>query len=376
MFNTLNKYGLSDLHIGHDKESGLKAIIAIHDTTLGPALGGCRFMEYPSEEDAIADAANLAKGMTYKAALANLPLGGGKSVILKPTEPFDRELLFSRFGDFINSLSGRYITALDCGTTMDDMDIIASRTDYVASTHKLGDCSERTALGVYNSMGAALEHLFHNPNFTGIRVAIQGLGHVGMSLAELLHQAGAELIVCDLDQERVERAQQQFNALAVSPNEIHKQCCEIFSPCGLGGSINDQTIDQLQCLIIAGAANNQLAEDRLAEVLNLRGIIYIPDFAINSGGLIYAGLKYQNASDSGIATRLAMVHKTVSELLQQSEAKANTPLQGAFTIAEQRIQQAKINLEANSPDIALSKPKATCSEERKEKVGLASSLAY
>ena len=341
MFDILNKFGASDIHLKSDQKSGLEAIIAIHNTTLGPALGGCRFMEYQSQEEALIDAVRLAKGMTYKAALANLPAGGGKAVILKPGEPFDRQRLFRSFADFIETLKGRYVTALDCGTTLEDMDVIASRTRHVASSSKLGDCSRPTAIGIYSGIKAAFEQRFGQPDLTGIRIAIQGLGHVGMKLARLLHDAGGELIVSDLDPTRTAAARQLFKARVVPLDKIYSQPCEIFSPCGLGGIINDTSIDQLHCAIIAGAANNQLANDHQAQTLHRKNILYIPDFAINSGGLIYATMKYNKSSDAEITSRLAQIPKTITELIQLSESRGITPWQSAVTLAEHRLENAR-----------------------------------
>lgn len=347
MFDILNKFGVSDIHLKSDQKSGLQAIIAIHDTTLGPALGGCRFMEYRSQEEALADAAHLAQCMTYKAALAKLPAGGGKAVILMPRKAFDRLRLFQSFGDFIESLKGRYVTALDCGTTLEDMDVIASRTHHVSSSSKLGDCSQPTATGIYNGMKAAFEQRFGQPDLKGSRIAIQGLGHVGMSLARLIHKAGGELVVSDLDPTLTAAANQLFNARVVSVDEIYSQPCEIFSPCGLGGIVNESTIAQLHCAIIAGAANNQLADDQYAQTLHDKNILYIPDFAINSGGIIYAAMKYNKASDQEITRRLAQIPHTITELLQLSSSRGITPWQSAITLAEQRLEKGR-----NTPHFA------------------------
>ena len=340
MFDILNKFGVSDVHLKSDPASGLQAIIAIHDTRLGPAVGGCRLMSYASQEDALIDAARLARGMTYKAALAGLPAGGGKAVILKPSKPFDRAALFRGFGDFIESLRGRYVTALDSGTNLDDMDIVASRTRHVSSSNKLGDCSLPTARGIFSAMQVVLEQRLGRGDLHGARVAIQGLGHVGMNLARLLHQAGAQLIVSDIDTTRADRARERFKARVVPAEQIHAQPCDIFSPCGLGGVINETTIGRLRCAVIAGAANNQLANEGLADELQDRGILYIPDFAINAGGLIYALMKYRNADDAEIERRLKQIPATIRELLHHASRNRTTPWLSALKIAEARLAGA------------------------------------
>jgi len=336
MFETLSQYGLSDMHLMRDDASGLQAIIAIHDTTLGPAIGGCRYLHYSSEQAAIEDAARLAQGMSYKAALAGLPFGGGKAVILRPETEINRELLFTKMGDFIASLQGRYITALDSGSTLIDMDIMATRTAYVSSSSKIGDCSVYTAEGIYSGIKEAFKVRFASDSIKQARIAIQGLGHVGMALAERLHRGGASLIVSDLDPVKTEYACQRFNAKVVASEAICQQDCEIFSPCGLGGIINADSIPYLRCAIIAGAANNQLAEDSDEQLLRDRGILYVPDFAINAGGLIYASMRFAGEAQSRIDEKLHGLPATIRELLDDAKDKAQTPLQTAILMAQQR----------------------------------------
>lgn len=337
MFETLSQYGLSDLHLMRDDACGLQAIIAIHDTSLGPAIGGCRYLHYPSEHAAIEDAARLAQGMSYKAALAGLPFGGGKAVIIKPESEINRELLFSKMGDFIASLQGRYITALDSGSTLSDMDIMATRTAYVSSSSEIGDCSLYTAEGICSGIKEAFKVRFASDSIKQARIAIQGLGHVGMALAERLHRSGATLIVTDLDPRKTEYACQRFNAKVVASEAICQQNCEIFSPCGLGGIINADSIPHLRCAIIAGAANNQLAEDSDEQLLRDRGILYVPDFAINAGGLIYASMRFAGEAQSRIDEKLHCLPATIRELLDDAKDKALTPLQTAILMAQQRI---------------------------------------
>ena len=253
-------HGFGDLHMKVDPQTGMKAIIAIHNTKLGPALGGCRFIEYPSTKAALFDAMRLARGMSYKAASVNLPLGGGKSVIIKPKGPYDRTAYLHRFGEFINELGGRYITALDSGTELKDMDIIAQHTPYVASlsSHN-GDPSPSTAKGVLRGIQAAVSFKLGKESLNGLHVAIQGLGHVGYLIAQHLHSLGARLTVADIAPGAVERAVKEFGATVVSTETIHKVPCDVFTPCALGAIINDVSINELQTTIVAGAANNQLA---------------------------------------------------------------------------------------------------------------------
>lgn len=337
MFDTLSQYDLSDIHLLRDEACGLQAIIAIHDTSLGPAIGGCRYLHYSSEQAAIEDAARLAQGMSYKAALAGLPFGGGKAVIIKPESEINRELLFSKMGDFIASLQGRYITALDSGSTLSDMDIMATRTAYVSSSSEIGDCSLYTAEGICGGIKEAFKVRFASDSIKQARIAIQGLGHVGMALAERLHRSGATLIVTDLDPRKTEYACQRFNAKVVASEAICQQDCEVFSPCGLGGIINADSIPHLRCAIIAGAANNQLAEDSDEQLLRDRGILYVPDFAINAGGLIYASMRFAGEAQSRIDEKLHCLPATIRELLDDAKDKAQTPLQTAMLMAQQRI---------------------------------------
>jgi len=340
MFETLSQYGLSDIHLMRDETCGLQAIIAIHNTSLGPAIGGCRYLHYSCEQAAIKDAARLAQGMSYKAALAGLPFGGGKAVIMKLGIDCKRELLFTKMGDFIDSLQGRYITALDSGSTLQDMDIMASRTAYVSSSSKIGDCSLYTAEGLYQGIKEAFKIRFARDSLRQARIAIQGLGHVGMALAERLHRAGSTLVVSDLDPRKTQCAEQRFKAEVVIGEEIYQQSCDVFSPCGLGGIINAASIPHLHCAIIAGAANNQLAENSDEQLLRDRGILYVPDFAINAGGLIYASMRFAGEHQAAIDEKLSVIAVTIRQLLANTSDKpgqTQSPLQAALLLAKQRI---------------------------------------
>lgn len=318
-------HGFGDLHFKVDPVTGMKAIIAIHNTKLGPALGGCRFIEYPNSEAAIKDAMRLARGMSFKAASVNLPLGGGKSVIIKPKGSFDRTQYMHAFGRFVHELNGRYITALDSGTVLPDMDIIAEHTPYVASLSKYdGDPSPSTAKGILRGIQAAVAFKLGKENLEGVHVAIQGLGHVGFLLAEHLFKLGAKLTVADISSAAVEKAVSQFGAKAVSTEQIHKVPCDVFAPCALGAIINDLTINQLQTTIIAGAANNQLAHTYHGRKLHDMGILFAVDYVINAGGLIFAASKYLHTPEEKINEQIDSIYTHLIEIFTLS-AKENLP---------------------------------------------------
>ena len=335
MFDKIERDDLNELHFRYDKSSGLRAIIAIHNTRLGPALGGCRFISYNSDDDAIEDVIRLARGMSYKAAIAKVPQGGGKAVILKPMEPFDRQDLFQAFGSFIHDLGGRYITAVDSGSLISDMDEVAKNTPYVSGTTKDGhDPSPVTALGVYAGIRAAVQHRLQRDSVKGLRIAVQGVGNVGYALAALLHKDGARLIVSDADERRVQRCVSDFGATAVATADIYGVDCDLFAPCGLGGIINAKTIPQLRCSIVAGAANNQLSDDAQGEALHKKDILYAPDYVINAGGLIQVSLGHLKKSDSEINQRTLALGDTLTDLFERSRVDNNPPEQIANRVAE------------------------------------------
>lgn len=270
----------------HDATTGLKAIIAIHSSRLGPALGGCRVWPYEDEASALKDVLRLSKGMTYKNAAMGLPLGGGKAVIIASKGEKSPEL-FEAFGRAVDSFAGRYITAQDVGTSSEDLLAMKRATNHVVGIPGAsGDPSPVTARGVLGGLKAAVEHVYGTNSLQDRIVAIQGLGAVGMHLARHLHEAGAKLFVTDIDDGRIEQAVAEFGAEAVSLDGIYDVACDIYAPCALGGTLNDDTIPRLKAKVVAGSANNQLAEDRHAEALKSRGIVYAPDFVINGGGVI------------------------------------------------------------------------------------------
>ncbi|MFB9887706.1 Glu/Leu/Phe/Val dehydrogenase dimerization domain-containing protein [Balneatrix alpica] len=308
----------------HDRHSGLRAIIAIHNTKLGPALGGCRMYAYPSEADALTDVLRLSEGMSYKSALAGLPLGGGKSVIIGDPKTAKTPELLQAFGRALEQLGGRYITAEDSGTSVADMATIASQTRHVVghmSEHgSHGDPSPSTAYGTFVGLRYAVQRHLQRDSLQGVKVAIQGLGNVGMRLARLLHEAGAELWVTDVDSTRLQQAHQTFGAKLVDLQQIHACPVDVFAPCALGGAINPHTLEQLQAKVIAGAANNQLAQAELGQTLHQRGILYAPDYVINAGGIIDVCYQHQGHYDAGkVRTHVEQIEHTLKHIFDLSE---------------------------------------------------------
>ena len=334
MFGIMEATRLESLHVTQDPATGLQAIIAMHSTRLGPALGGCRYLTYSDTHSAVADAARLAQSMSYKAALAGLPFGGGKAVILRPAHVPNRGALFEAFGRFIETLNGRYITAVDSGTKSEDMDCIAQYTQHVTSTRTAGDPSPHTAMGVFAGIRASAMARLGSDDLQGLRIAVQGLGQVGYALAEQLAAAGAELLVSDLDPGRVVLAVEQLGAQAVRHEELAATPCDIFVPCGLGGVLDQATVAHLHCAVVAGAANNQLASPEVAELLEARGILYAPDYVINSGGLIYVALQHQGAELPAITAHLSRIGQRLTAIYAQAQAQNRSPARVAAQQAE------------------------------------------
>lgn len=336
LFEKFDQARLKELHIKYDPETQLKAFIAIHDTRLGPALGGCRFIPYSDEVSAIEDAIRLAKGMSYKAALAKLPYGGGKSVLMCPEHINDRRALFESFGEFIDSLGGRYITSVDCGTGIDDMDAISKSTDFVVGTHKDGcNPSPITALGVLSGIEAAVKFKLNKSNLKDVHVAIQGVGHVGMALAELLVSKGARLTVTDINQDALNICRIKLGAKVVSPDEIVSVKCDVFAPCGLGGTINQTNIKDFRCNIVAGSANNQLSEESMGLILHNNGILYAPDYIINSGGLIQVALNKHKQNAEKVKQKTLAIGHTLTNVFERSFSAQKPCNEIANTMAEE-----------------------------------------
>ncbi|WP_062264163.1 Leu/Phe/Val dehydrogenase [Endozoicomonas arenosclerae] len=322
MFRQITEARLNDIHLKYDEASGLKAIVAIHNTRRGPALGGCRIIPYSSTEDAVTDAIRLAQGMSYKAALAGLDLGGGKSVIMEPEGPYDRKKLFQAFGQFIDELGGRYITAMDSGSRVSDMDTIATQTQHVSCTSSSGNPAPSTALGVYKGIQATLKaHREFGSSLKDMTVAVQGLGNVGFALCQLLHQDGAKLVVTDINEQKVQQCIQEFGATAVSAEEIYSVPCDIFSPCGLGGILSEDTINQLQCAAVAGSANNQLLTPDCGQRLFDKGILYAPDYLINAGGLIFVAMTHQGKSQNEMNHRINAIEDTLLQVFRHEQQR-------------------------------------------------------
>jgi len=345
IFQYMEKYDYEQLLFCQDRVSGLKAIICIHDTTLGPALGGTRMWTYESEDEAIEDALRLAKGMTYKNAAAGLSLGGGKAVIIGDPRRDKSEAMFRAFGRFIQGLNGRYITAEDVGTTVADMDIIHEETDYVTgispSFGSSGNPSPVTAFGVYRGMKAAAKEAFGTDSLSGKTIAVQGVGNVAYNLCKYLYEEGAMLIVTDIHKESVQRAVDEFGARAVDPQDIYGVQCDIYAPCALGATVNDQTIPLMKAKVIAGAANNQLKEARHGDALHERGIIYAPDYVINAGGVINVADELYGYNRERALKKVEAVYENIEKVLEISKRDAIPTYLAADRLAEERIELMK-----------------------------------
>ena len=341
IFETMEMEDYEQVVFCHDKVSGLKAIIAIHDTTLGPALGGLRMWNYASDEEALIDALRLSKGMTYKNAAAGLNLGGGKAVIIGDAKTQKSEALFRAFGRYVQSLNGRYITAEDVNTTVADMDYIHMETDFVTGVSPAfgssGNPSPVTAYGVYRGMKAAAKELYGTDSLGGKTIAIQGVGNVAFNLCRHLHEEGAKLIVTDINQEALQRAEEAFGALIVAPEDIYSVEADIFAPCALGATLNDETIPQLKVKIIAGAANNQLKEDRHGDMLEERDILYVPDFVINAGGVINVADELDGYNRDRAMKKVELVYDAVTKVFEIAKRDHLPTYRAAEKMAEERI---------------------------------------
>ena len=341
VFEKLAEYRYEQLVFCHDKATGLRAIIAIHDTTLGPALGGCRMYPYATEEEAMVDVLRLARGMTYKAAASGLNLGGGKSVIIADPRTDKSEALFRSFGRYIETLAGRYIVAEDVGTSTEDANFIRVETSHVVGVDVTrggsGDPSPLTALGVRQGMRACAEAVFGTTSLEDRVVAVQGIGHVGYHLCRLLHEEGASLIVTDVDAAAVERAVREFGAKAVELDEILTIPCDIFAPCALGAVLNDATIPELRCSIVAGSANNVLAESHHGEALSERGILYAPDYVINAGGLINVADELEGYNERRAVNRVMRIEDSIRRVIAISRRDGVPTNIAADTLALERI---------------------------------------
>ena len=330
---------------GHDPATGLKAIIAVHDSTLGPALGGTRMWAYANEDDALNDVLRLSKGMTYKAAVAGLKLGGGKAVIIGDARTDKSEALLEAYGRFVDSLGGRYITAEDVGTSPTDMEIVRRVTKHVVGVSEGGnhdgDPSPATAWGTFHGLRAAVKHRLGKANLAGLTVAVQGMGHVGFWLARYLHEAGARLVVTDIDAKALRRAKREFGATVVEPQEIYGAKADVFAPCALGAILNDDTIPQLKAKVVAGSANNQLALERHGSALRQRGILYAPDYVINAGGIIIISHEGPDYDEGAAFDDCAKIHDTLTAIFERADRDGLPPHEVADRLAEERLETAR-----------------------------------
>lgn len=329
----------------NDKDTGLKAIIGIHNTVLGPALGGARMWNYVREWDALNDVLRLSRGMTFKSAITGLNLGGGKAVIIGDAKHSKTPDLMRRFGEFINSLNGRYITAEDIGMFTEDMDTLRKVTPYAVGVSESkggsGDPSPNTAFGVFMGMKAAAKHKFGSDNLEGKSVFIEGVGNVGGNLIKHLLAEGAWVTVTDIDQELTEKIKHKYGVSVYTGDDLFSESMDIYSPCALGATINDNTINKLQAKIIAGSANNQLAEDRHGQILQKKEIVYAPDFLINAGGLINVYSELGDFDQDEVKRKTENIYNTTLEILERAAANHITSNAAAMGIAKERIAKQK-----------------------------------
>ncbi|WP_408956330.1 Glu/Leu/Phe/Val family dehydrogenase [Natroniella sp. ANB-PHB2] len=342
-FECLEKYDYEQIVFVQDKSSGLKAIINIHDTTLGPALGGTRMWHYKDEDEALLDGLRLSRGMTYKNAAMGLNLGGGKAVIIGDARKDKSEELFRTFGRYVDSLNGRYITAEDVGINTEDMQLVNQETDHVCGLPGLsGDPSPFTAYGTYCGMKAAAKRAYGSDSLKGKKVAVQGVGHVGYYMVKHLAEEGVEVVVADLYEDNIKRVVNEFGVEVVAPEEIYDVSCDIFAPTALGGIINDQTLERLDCDIIAGSANNQLKEpENHGKKIELMDIIYAPDYVINGGGVINAAEEVFAASYNAKTSKrkVEKIYDKIQRVFEISDRDGIPTYKAADVMAEERINK-------------------------------------
>ncbi len=343
LFEDIERLEHEQVVLCHDKATNLKAIIAIHDTTIGPALGGTRLWTYKSDEDALLDALRLSRGMTYKAAISELNLGGGKAVIIGDPS-LKSEEFWRRYGKFVNSLNGKYITAEDVNTSADDMRYIAMETEHVTGVpHYMGgsgDPSPFTAYGVFCGMKAGAKKVFGTDSLEGKKVLVQGVGHVGQYLVGHLIEAGAHVIISDINESKVEETQRKhYQVEAVNNDDIYTHDMDIYAPCALGATLNDDTIPLLKCKLIAGAANNQLANENIHDqMLQDRGIVYVPDFMLNAGGLINVAAEVTSYNEQIVTADVEKIYDRTMTIFQNQEDWKTLPQETAMRMATQRLE--------------------------------------
>lgn len=346
IFKQMEAFGHQNVVFCNDEETGLKAIIAIHDTTLGPALGGTRMWQYATEAEALHDVLRLSRGMTYKAAITGLNLGGGKAVIIGDSRMDKSEAMMRRYGKFIKNLNGSFITAEDVGTSPKDMEYIRMETQYVTGVPESlggsGDPSPVTAKGVFMGIKACVKELFGNDNLAGKSVAVQGIGHVGENLVHLLREENAKVYVSDIDEERLAQVAKKYGAEAIANNSLFDRDFDIYAPCALGATVNTETIAKMNCAIIAGAANNQLADEQIhGQMLLEKGILYAPDYLINAGGLINCYSEIAGFSKKRTMQLAENIYEATRNVLKMSKSEKISTSEAANKIAEKRIADIK-----------------------------------
>lgn len=332
----------------NDKRTNLRAIIAIHNTALGPALGGCRMWAYTDEQSAVTDVLRLSRGMTYKAAVAGLGLGGGKSVIVGDPKQLKSEEFFRAFGKFVNSLNGRYITAEDVNIKVADMEHVAKETKHVTGLSSIpggsGDPSPITALGVFHGLRAAVKFKLGTDDLKGLRVAVKGAGAVGSYLCQYLHDVGVQLVVADINKEREKQVCERYGAKQSSVDTIHSEDVDVFAPCALGGDLNDQSIPQIKAKVIAGGANNQLLEeDRHGKQIYDAGILYAPDYVINAGGLINVYQEMVGYDVDKAKEKTGQIYETLMGIFEESKSKGLSTHEASDALAERKVAAASAN---------------------------------
>ncbi|MFM9943773.1 MAG: Glu/Leu/Phe/Val dehydrogenase dimerization domain-containing protein [Bacteroidia bacterium] len=346
IFGPMSEFEHEQVMLCHDKSTGLKAIIAIHNTILGPGLGGTRFFNYSSENDALRDVLRLSRGMTYKAAISGLNLGGAKAVIIGDPKTLKSEGLFRKFGRFIENLNGKYITAEDVGTTTRDMEYISMETKHVVGLPEIkgggGDPSPVTAYGVFMGMKASAKYVYGSDSLKGKTIAVQGIGKVGYHLVEYLYKEGAKIYISDINTVQLQKAAKEFGAIVVDGNDLFDLNVDIFAPCAMGAILNTDTIGRLKCSIISGAANNQLEhEDEHGSMLKDKGIIYAPDFLINAGGLINVYSEHTGYNRDIAMGQAENIYDTTLEILKTANSEDIHTQKAAIMLAENRLRQIK-----------------------------------
>jgi len=346
IFELMEKYGHEQLIFNYDKATGLKAIIGLHDTTLGPALGGCRMWNYETEQDAIMDVLRLSRGMTYKCAISNVVHGGGKMVIIGDPKKEKSDELFQALGTYVETLKGRFYTGTDVGTVGMDFVSAAKQSKYLVGLPEeyggSGNSAVITAYGVWRAMKATAKEAFGNDSLEGLTIAVQGVGKVGQNLVKHLYDEGAKVIITDIFEENVQKVKESYPEIqTVKPDEIYGVACDIFSPNALGAVINDDTIPQLKCKAIVGAANNVLAEERHGDMLHEMGILYAPDYVVNAGGLIQVADELQGYNKDRAFKNASLIYHTIEDIYKISKEKNIPTYKAADLLVENKIEKIR-----------------------------------